>query len=199
MTTGRPLAPANYQLYFDTTVGRLLVWTGSSWANVPTALTVEGGTTEPSGPSARQIWYNETTDTLQAYDGTWKPVVPAPPPPSPLSVVELFSGNVELSNTKWKDTGADLSDLADFSIIGGIMARSSTKRWGRLFLPIIKSQFSAMNNNTNNTFPGSESDRVTVYQHEVTLSFGKDSSGNILYACTSQNVDLRPMKIWTYR
>lgn len=180
-------------------MSRLLVWTGSSWANVPTALTVEGGTTVPASPSNRQIWYNETTDTLQIYDSDWKPVVPTPAPPT---LTETFSGNVSISNTRWTDTGATTANLSDLSFIGGWMQNGTGENadsWGHLCIPVIKSQFEQLSANENGDIVHQYDERVLYTIIGVTLSFGRSGSNQIVYASTSQSIDLVPFKIWKYQ
>lgn len=70
---------------------------------------------------------------------------------------------------------------------------------GHLCIPVVKSQFEALGTNEAGEFVNNYDERVLYTIINSTLSFGRSSTNQILYASTSRLIDLVPFKIWKYQ
>ena len=80
-TNDRPDSPTTGDLFWDTDLGQLVVWNGSSWEPVGSgdSVTVPSGPSgsRPASPEVGDLYWDETIGGLMVYDGTdWQPATP---------------------------------------------------------------------------------------------------------------------------
>ena len=80
-TADRPGSPSVGDLFWDTDLGILVIWDGSSWEPVGSgdAVTVPNGPSadRPATPEVGDLYFDTTINTLMVYDGTgWVPATP---------------------------------------------------------------------------------------------------------------------------
>ena len=80
-TGDRPTTPSPGDLFWDTDLGELVIWNGSSWEPVGSGgtVTVPNGATgdRPASPEVGDLFWDTTLNTLLVFDGTdWQPSTP---------------------------------------------------------------------------------------------------------------------------